>query len=87
MKIIFLVLALSLFLLADSIKTDLVVTFHDLTLEQAAEIEKIIQDDFKDYNVTLSISSVVEKQPNLWWGNGQVIPVPDLYSKQIIKGE
>lgn len=55
MKTIILFILLSFLLIADSVKVDLTVTFNDLTLEQASKLEKIIREDFKDYNFTISV--------------------------------
>ena len=54
-KILIVFMLLSFLLIADSVKVDLTVTFNDLTLEQASKLEKIIREDFKDYNLTISI--------------------------------
>lgn len=73
MKTILLILAMSVFLIADSIKTDLVVTFHNLTLEQAAELEKRINEEFEDYSKTISIPETPEGNHPYWWGGVQLI--------------
>lgn len=68
-KIVFLILSVSFLLIADSIKTDLVVTFQGLTLEQAAELEKIINEDFSEYNPVISLPKETITEPAYrWWG-------------------
>ena len=67
MKTIILFLALSFLLVADSIKVDVSVTFYDLTLEQATELEKLINKEFKGYSYDISIPEKVKA--NNWLFN------------------
>lgn len=61
---------MAFFMIADSVKTGLVVTFHNLTLEQAAELEETIRDDFKDYSFTIKLANEeLKATPNYWWNN------------------
>ena len=66
MKTIILFLALSFLMIADSVKVDVRVTFYDLTLEQATELEKLINKEFKGYSFDISIPEK-EVKPNLMW--------------------
>ena len=66
MKTIILFLALSFLMIADSVKVDVRVTFYDLTLEQATELEKLINKEFKGYNYDISIPEK-EVKPNFMW--------------------
>ena len=75
MKTIILFLAISFCLVADSVKIDLTVTFSDLTLEQASKLEKIIREDFKDYNFTISIPEKKESIYPSW--NYDLQPITD----------
>ena len=80
MKTIILFFIVSIFLVADSVKTDLTVTFHDLTLEQASKLEKIINAEFKDYKFDISISGE-KKEIDIWnpfqlYDEGNLLPLP-----------
>jgi len=65
MKTIILFLTLSFLMIADSVKVDVSVTFYDLTLEQATELEKLINKEFKGYSFDISIPEK-EKKFNIW---------------------
>jgi hypothetical protein len=69
-KLIITLIFIPLILMADNVKTDLVVTFKGLTLEQAAKIEKIIREDFSDYQFEITLDDGISPYPNYWWGDG-----------------
>lgn len=54
-------------MIADSVKVDVNVTFYDLTLEQAVELERLINKEFKAYNFDISIPEKVKA--NNWLFN------------------
>ena len=68
---------MAFFLVADSIRTDLVITFHNLTLKQAAEIERRINNEFGEYDFSVTLPTVEKATPKFWWNyNENLSPIP-----------
>ena len=57
--LIIIFLVSTVFLIADSTKVNMTVTFYDVSLKQAVEIEEILQDEFEGYNYSVEVNKTI----------------------------
>ena len=70
MKTLIIIFLIStIFLIADSTKVTLTVTFYDVSLKQSVEIEEILQDEFEGYNYSIEVNKTYVDNSPVW--NGQ----------------
>ena len=68
----FALLTPTIFLIADSTKISMTVTFYDVSLRQAVQIEEILQDEFEEYNYSIEINKAISDDYN-WLQDDRII--------------